>query len=384
MNIVVIANGYPTHREPQYGCFEKDQAIALKKMGHNVSIFYLDERFRLYWRRIGVNHKIENEIDIYGIYLFPRKCLSVLNTKLKYKIDCRLLEVLYKRYIKDFQLKPDLLYAHYLTNIAISVGLKKKYDIPLVGIEHWSELTKNSLALPVRYLGNIAYNGVDKLLSVSQSLQSHIFRHFRKTPIVVYDMLGQDFVSSKPIHEEEFVVKFQFIAIGSMVNRKGFDLLLNAFNKADLMKKGCKLIIIGDGPERIKLQKQSELLGISEAVKLVGRKTKKEIIRLLQESHTFVLSSRSETFGVVCIEAMSQGLPIIATICGGPEEFINVKNGILIPTEDVNALARAMINMFTHYGEYNKIEIAKECKQRFAPQVIANQLTDIFEDVINN
>lgn len=71
MNIVIIANGYPTCREPQYGCFEKDQAIALQKEGHKVSILYVDGRFRKYYRRIGITHLQENNIDIYGLYLFP-------------------------------------------------------------------------------------------------------------------------------------------------------------------------------------------------------------------------------------------------------------------------------------------------------------------------
>ena len=79
MKIVIIANGYPTKQEPQFGCFEKDQAFELKKQGHDVTILYIDGRFRKYWRKIGVSHKVDNAINVYGIYLFP---IISLNSKL--------------------------------------------------------------------------------------------------------------------------------------------------------------------------------------------------------------------------------------------------------------------------------------------------------------
>ena len=380
MNILVIANGYPTKKSPQYGCFEKDQALALKQLGHNVTVLYLDERFRLYWRKIGVEHKKDNEIDIYSIYLFPGIFLSIVSNRIKYKFDCWLLNVLYKRYIKDCQIKPDIIYAHYLTNIAISVELKKKYDIPLVGIEHWSVLAKNELPSNALFCGKIAYFQANLIIAVSYSLQSHIYRHFGKSSVVVNDMLGSEFCL--PHKRKIDDCHFHFIAIGSLVHRKGFDLLLDAFSKSNLANECCTLTIVGEGPERSALLKQISNLALSNSVKLVGRKTKKEIITLLNESDGFVLSSRAETFGVVCIEALSQGVPIIATICGGPEEYVNDKNGILIPPNCIDDMSNALRKMRFNYDTYNRDEISQECFNSFSPSVIANKLTTLFEDVI--
>ena len=64
MKIFIISNGYPTKLSPQFGCFEKDQALALKRAGHDVSILYIDGRFRFYWRKLGISHKIDNDINI--------------------------------------------------------------------------------------------------------------------------------------------------------------------------------------------------------------------------------------------------------------------------------------------------------------------------------
>ena len=134
MNIVIIANGYPNNREPQYGCFEKDQAIALQKEGHKVCILYVDGRFRKYYRRIGITHLQESSIDIYGLYLFPM-FLSKMNYKLYYWLKSRMLDWVFS-YMLRRQEKPDIIYAHFLYNISYAVYLKEKYNIPLVGMEH--------------------------------------------------------------------------------------------------------------------------------------------------------------------------------------------------------------------------------------------------------
>lgn len=380
MKILIIANGYPDKRDPQWGCFERDQALALAQIGHQVSIFYFDRRFRKYWRKIGITKKRDQGLSIYGMFIMP---LGWLRDKVSYKLHQKIVMYgfnrLYKEYCKENK-KPDIIYAHYLWNIAYVVSLKGKYNIPLVGIEHWSGLTDEKLTAVAKYWGKMAYSKADRLLAVSQSLQTHIKRHFGKETTVVYDMLGQEFITPKVL-KREVEDGFTFVAVGSLIHRKGFDVLISAFAKSNLAPKGCRVLIVGGGPERNNLLNQANEFGISDNVLLVGRKTKEEIISLMKGCHAFVLSSRAETFGVVCIEALSQGLPNIATVCGGPEEFINDKNGLLIPTDDIGAMAEAMCKMYENYSQYDKPAIANECLSKFSPQVIAGQLTEIFKEI---
>ena len=72
MKICIIANGYPTPQEPQWGCFEKDQAMALKKQGHDITVLYVDGT--LFKHNVGITHKVDNGINIYGISYFPDTC----------------------------------------------------------------------------------------------------------------------------------------------------------------------------------------------------------------------------------------------------------------------------------------------------------------------
>lgn len=382
MKVCIIANGYPTNIEQQWGCFEKDQAVALKKAGHEVSILYVDGRFRNYWRRLGVTYLKDNGINIYGIYLFPLSFFSFISYKLSYKIRTFMLEYIFKYMLKNGG-KPDVVYAHYLYNIANAANLKEKFGVPLVGIEHWSVLNQNQPSNKILYLGNIAYNKADKILAVSNALAKSIKRIFKKDSLVVNDLVGEEFVNES-CEVPSKKSKFTFIAIGSLIKRKGFDLLIKAFYKSCLCKKKCELIIIGGGREEKGLQALIDFCCLRDSVQLVGRKNKKEIISYLQQSNAFVLSSHVETFSVVCIEAMSQGVPVIATACGGPEEFVTKDVGVLVKPSDVDDLTNAMIGMYENYHLYDNEKIAEYCRNKFAPEVIAKQLTYIFEDVVSN
>ena len=380
MKILVIANGYPNKHDPQWGCFEKDQAVALKNLGHEVCIIYVDKRFRTYWRKIGLTRFIDNGIAVIGIFWFPMLGLKYLMPKFHLYLVTLMQRIVFKCVLKYWG-KPDVIYAHYLYNIAFSTELKEKYGIPLVGIEHWSELTKKNLPPILRFWGEIAYSKADRILSVSESLRSHIWRHFGKDSSVVYDMLGQDFIAA-PILSNKTVHRFRFITVGSLLSVKCHNLLISAFARFHLTYPNSELVIVGAGPERTSLLNQIQELKLTHAVQLAGRKNKQEVIDCLSSSHVYVLSSSNETFGVACIEGLSLGLPCIATRCGGPEEFVNEKNGILVPTNDIEALASAMKTMYENYQHYDCGAIAAEIRQRFGPQTIAKQLTEIFNNLL--
>ena len=381
MNIVIIANGYPTCREPQYGCFEKDQAIALQKEGHKVSILYVDGRFRKYYRRIGVNHLQENDIDIYGLFLFPTALLFKMSYKFHYWVKKHMLDYVFSYMLKK-QEKPDIIYAHFLYNIAYAVYLKEKYNIPLVGMEHWSGVNQSKLSSDIIYRGQIAYQGANRIIAVSNSLKEQIYNHFKRDATVIHNMVNEVFFQM-PIRKYTNRDKLIYISIGSLFYIKGHDILIKALSEVAQYTLDWELRIVGGGSEEKNLQNLIKQLGLENNIKIIGRRNKQEIISLLYDSDIFILPSRSENFSVAVLEALSAGLPVVATTCGGIRECINEKNGVLVSVEDVSGLAKSILDISKNIELYDKQFIADECKRRFSPSVISKEITDVFREVIN-
>lgn len=377
MFILLVSRGVPSDRDPQWGCFEKDQAEALASLGHKVVVVCVDSRMRFFYRTIGITKSYMRGIEYWNSYVVPNKVMRVFGLRAMLKCREWQLQRLVKRVINEHG-KPDIVYSHYLQNSCISVTIKRKYNIPLVAIEHLSDLNRDEISSDLYYMGNKTYNNVDALLSVSNALKWRLKQYFNVDSIVVPNIVGDEFVykkkSSSPV--------MSFVSVGSLIHRKGFDLLIKAFANADIPLKKWRLIIIGTGKERFNLKKDTKKCRLNENVLLVGQKSKSEIARIFQQSDIFVLASRAETFGVVYIEAMMMGLPVIGTKCGGPEEFVSSKNGIIVPTDDVSALTQAIEFLYYNRCMYDSDIISRECQNKYSPRIIARRLSDVFEQVI--
>lgn len=378
MRIFILSRGYPSKREPQRGCFEKDQAEALVRMGHEVAMLSVDRRFRLFWRHIGITKKQGNGVTSYDSFIVPGKLIDLFGKRFSQYTRNKQLDLIYQAAVKDYG-KPDLLYSHYLYNSYYALYLKKKYSIPLVGIEHWSELAKENLSPRIDFWGHRTYSNLDLLITVSPFLQKKIKEKFGVDSTVVYNMVGKEFLynPSKQTSKQK-----RYIFVGSLLPIKRVDLIIEAFAKSGIPQEDWLLYIVGDGEQRKFLEDLSERLGLKQNILFLGKKKKEEIAELYQKSDVMLLASDIETFSVVCIEGLACGLPVIATKCGGPESFINKESGLLCQTNDVVAFARALKQMQETSKQYDRQKIADDCQAQFSSQVIAQQLTELFEQVL--
>lgn len=380
MYILMIARGYPSTKDPQWGCFEQDQAEALQRYGHKVIVVSVDNRFLWRYRKIGVTQKVKDGVVYYNSFWVPRKLVSTLcGMDFSVRLTMIQLERMYKRIVHEHGV-PDIIYGQFFFNTYLGAFLKKKYHIPLIGIEHAARFNLDKLDSFTWKHSSSAYKHADAVIAVSDTLRERLKYHFKLEAYVVHNLVSSIFENSKRISNNQ---KFQFVTTGSLIYRKGFDLLINAFAASGLADQGVKILIIGDGVEREKLQRQISNLYLNDNIILVGQKSKHEIVKILCDSHVFILPSRSENFSVAVLEALSVGLPVIATICGGIKECINEKNGILVPVEDTQALCVALKEMWQNYSKYDMNYIMKDYQNRFSSSVIAKQLTDIFETVVS-
>lgn len=136
------------------------------------------------------------------------------------------------------------------------------------------------------------------------------------------------------------------LAVGRLVHQKGFDTLIRAFWQVKAELGDATLRIIGEGPDRPKLESLVDELGLGDSVSLPGftRDIRSEYAR----SNVFVCASRAEGFGNVIVEAMSYGMTVVSTDCPfGPEEILEAgRFGALVPVDDAQSLATEIVRQY--------------------------------------
>ena len=374
MKILITGRGYDTPSEHSLGIFEWDQARALRDAGHDVRFAALDTRSLRARRPWGVRSYVLDAIPVWYGALPAGRALG----RLSLALENRAADMLWDRIDRDGW-RPEIVHSHF--GGALLPGARKR-GIPRVYTEHYS-LT-NLASPPPEELAREreTYALADRLLCVSSPLQSSIRRNTGAEATVLPNIVDTAcfFRPTPPGSEGD---GFCFASVGSLIRRKGFDLLLDALGI--LRERGLcpEVKIIGRGEEEPALRSQAEALGVARQVEFTGFRPREEIAEIFHSADAFVLASRRETFGVVYVEAMAAGLPVIATACGGPEDFVSEKNGVLVPAEDPSALADAMERLMLHRNEYDSAAIAARVRETYAPDRIAAGLTAVYEEVLS-
>lgn len=135
---------------------------------------------------------------------------------------------------------------------------------------------------------------------------------------------------------------FKILTIGRLSIQKGFDILINALSLCKMDGASFELHIVGDGPERQKIQDLVALHGLSSCVFLEGEKNQSEIRFFLNTCNIFILPSRYEGMANAGLEAMEAGCPVILTACGGLDTYINKDMGWIAKCNSVESLKSAI------------------------------------------
>lgn len=311
------------------------------------------------------------EVEIISTYKLYDKPVNTLNKKVKviYLTDLKpnkkeLIEVIRKVKIKDIikesiyaiktlYLKKKLMIdciKNLKSDVIIStrdihnkwLGKYAKDNIIKIGWEHNHH---HGNYLYIRKIINSVKN-LDYFVLVSRDLENYYKDKVKPKCIYIPNMIEKNDIISN-------LEKTNLVSIGRLSPEKGYLDLIEVYKEIHFKYSNWKLNIIGDGKEYLKLKNKIKEYNLEESVILHGFLKKDEINKILRKSSIYVMTSFTESFGIVLLEAMSFGIPCVAysSAEGANELIINNKNGYLIPNRDKDLMVSKINYLIENFDE---------------------------------
>jgi len=378
MKILFVPSWYPNEKNPISGNFVKEIAKALSLYDDVVVIHAFSDKSG------GFYDNIEEGVRV----------IRVKFRNLPFLMHFQYFISIFKAFkkVKRELGRIDVINAHVYYPAGLSaLILGRIYKIPVVITEH-GEIIDKYMRSRFKYFKDILRTMIAKfvfkralIITVSDSLREHIESFGIETNYaVVPNVINTDFFEPIEVGRGGRAErkKKKMIFIGGLAPRKGIPYLLEALK---IVRDGGRndfiMHIVGDGPYRKRYEEMAKNMNIDDNVIFHGKVTDEEKLRLLQEVDFMVLPSLYESFGVVLLEAMACGKPVITTLSGGQKEFVNENTGILVPPKDANALADAIEYMLDHCHEYSPQKLHEYVRENFSYEAVGRQLHEIYESV---
>jgi glycosyltransferase involved in cell wall biosynthesis len=173
--------------------------------------------------------------------------------------------------------------------------------------------------------------------------------------------------------------------VGSFIERKGVRHLLDAIPQVLNEFPGFRLVLIGEGPQEPVLRQQAEDLGVSELTTFVGFRPQDEIKTWMQKAQVLVLPSLEEGMGVVLLEALACGTPLVASRIDGIQDVVTPDVGVLVPPADPQALAKGLRHVLAEPLKWDQLSLAarERAMVHYDWDYVSSKYVALYRDVIS-
>ena len=296
----------------------------------------------------------------------------------------RIGELLVDKYIDENGM-PDLIHVHSMIYAGVlAKKISKKYGIPYIVTEHSTAFARKLYSNYQQGLIEDVSKAASVKFAVSTSFKNLLEKEIKSSQwSVCPNIVQQDFFLA-PSYIKQNEQAFKFINVGALETKKNQIILIHAVKNLIIKGINVELKIIGSGSQYAYLKETIQQLGLEGSVKLLGQKSRAEIINLISASDAFVLSSTFETFGVVVIEAFSLGKPVVTTSCGGPESLVDESNGLVVANNNLEDLTTKMYSLIENYETYNADLIRSNAYNLYSEDAVVEKLLETYKQVIND
>jgi glycosyltransferase involved in cell wall biosynthesis len=172
--------------------------------------------------------------------------------------------------------------------------------------------------------------------------------------------------------------------VGYLTPVKGHTYLLDAIAETagELRARHAQVNLVGDGPEMSRLCRKAATLDIQDLCHFTGAVTPDGVAGILSASDLLVLPSLRESFGLVLIEAMACGVPVLATACEGPSEIVTPGVGLLVRPGSARALAEGLRTALATLHRFNPEEIRAEAIARYDLESVGRRVVEVYRQVV--
>ncbi|MEO5509664.1 MAG: N-acetyl-alpha-D-glucosaminyl L-malate synthase BshA [Longimicrobiales bacterium] len=358
------------------GVVATELGIELAARGHEVHFITYAQPFRLpgFLERVYYH---EVEVPNYPLFEHPPYNLA--------------LSVAIQNITEQYDL--DLLHAHYAVPHATSAWIAREMlnrdCFRIITTLHGTDITLVGQDPSFQSLTEFSIKQSDGLTSVSEYLRRETVEHFdidesRIEVIPNFVDLSKYSRDVLPCHRSKLSKPGEKIIthISNFRPVKRVEDVVRVFARiADEMP--ARLLLVGDGPDRARAQQLGEELGVGDQISFLGKQT--SVIELLSCSDLFLLLSETEAFGLVALEAMACGVPVVATDAGGiPEVVFPGESGFLAPIGDIDSLAAWSIEVLRDASLWKRLSSgARAGAEQFGADRIVTCYEDYYREVLS-
>lgn len=387
MNIVIIPAFFQTKSRKTLGSFFLEQARALQQKGHKVTILYCDT-YSIKCVKDWFAYSEEKSEIIEGIQIYRNRCFCPLKHGIggHREAFANGIQKLYDQYMKGN--KPDIIHAHCCVWAGYAaMKLSEQIGVPYVVTEHATlfQLHRDEISAGNNAIIQQVYQKAARVICVSRAF-ARLIESYRTDIDVVGNVVNCDIFTPPKVSKNHNEIRFLTVCYmeeEEQLYKKGMDILIQSWTEIVKENTNVKLVIGGGGKAVQKVVDWTKEYHVTDSVEFLGTLNREQVVEQMQMCDCFVLPSRYETFGVVYIEAMACGKPVIAVANGGPDDFVKPFNGLLIKpgAEELVQAFYEMIGHLTRGNYYQEEKISNYIKSKFSYEAIAEQLEAIYNSI---
>lgn len=380
LNILFISSWYPTPRNPLMGIFVKRHAAAIA-LCCNVSVITVNSS-----DHAGIEESEEGGIfTLRAYYKQIGTAIPFLSSAVKlYQYLNTWIMVL--KYYRNKKQKPDIVNANIVYPISIVAWfIQIFWRVPYVITEHWTgyfPADGRYKGIIMKWLSRLAVGKAASVITVSEGLSKRMKElKLSNTYHIIPNAVDINIFDISNYNNNSI---YNFIHISTLDNpQKNITGMIHAFKRVNSAFPNTKLTLVWEeqSDEYIELIRREA--AFNDSIIITGRKTPSEIIGMLHNSCAMVLFSNYENLPCVMLEALSCGVPVIATNVGDIPLYINSSNGLLVKPGDEAGLEHAMTTLIKNQESYNPTAIRASVIDKVNPAAIAEQFLKVYKEALN-